>query len=188
MSARGRAPQRGRMKLYVVRHCSTECSEKKIYCGSSDIPLSPRGEEEAKSLTERAKKYRFDLVISSPLLRARQTARAVVGERALPVLYDDRLRERNFGAFEGTSVEAPEGKVYRYSFPLQYPGGESYLQVAARVYAFLDEVREKYAGKDIFIVSHGSACRVIRSYFRQMADEEFYAYSQPNGTIEEYEM
>lgn len=175
------------MKLYVVRHCSTVCSEEKIYCGSSDIPLSPRGKEEAKLLTEKAKAYNFDLVISSPLLRAKETARAVVGERDLPIFFDDRLIERDFGTFEGTSVEAPEGKVYRYSFALQYPRGESNLQVAARVYAFLGEVREKYAGKNIFIVSHGSACRIIRSYFKQMTDEEFYAYSQPNGTIEEYE-
>ncbi len=176
------------MKLYVVRHCSTECSEKKIYCGSSDIPLSPRGEQEAEALTERAKGYRFDLLISSPLLRARQTAFAIAGESGVPVLFEERLKERNFGAFEGTSVEAPEGKVYRYSFALQYPSGESNLQVAARVYAFLGELKEKYAGKDIFIVSHGSACRIIRSYFKQMTDEEFYRFSQPNGTIEEYEL
>ncbi len=176
------------MKIYVARHCSTECSEKKIYCGRSDIPLSPRGKAEAKALTQKAKELSFSLVVSSPLLRARETALAIVGERNIPILLDDRLKERDFGAFEGTSVEAPEGKVYRFSFALQYPHGESNLQVAARVYEFLDEVKEKYAGQDIFLVSHGSACRIIRSYFKQMTDEEFYAYSQPNGAIETYEL
>lgn len=176
------------MKLYVARHCSTECSEKKIYCGSTDISLSPRGTEEARALTEKAKEYDFDVVISSPLLRARETALAIVGERNIPILYDERLKERSFGALEGTSVEAPEGKIYRYSFALQYPGGESNLQVAARVYDFLGEAKKKYADKNLFIVSHGSACRIIRSYFRQMTDEEFYSFSQQNGTIEEYEL
>ncbi len=175
------------MKIYVIRHCSTVCSEEKIYCGNSDIPLSPRGREEAKELAERTKALAFSLVFSSPLLRAKETAKAAVGERNIPVFYDDRLKERNFGTFEGTSVEAPEGKRFRYSFARSYPSGESNLQVAARVYAFLGEVGKKYADKDVLIVSHGSVCRVIRSYFKQMTDEEFFAYSQPNGTIEEYE-
>ncbi len=174
------------MKLYVVRHCSTVCSEEKIYCGRSDIPLSPRGEAEARALTEKAESYSFGALFSSPLLRAKETARAVVGERDLPIFFDDRLKERDFGVFEGRSVEAPEGKRYRYSLALRYPGGESNLQVAARVYAFLDEIKKKYT-ENLFVVSHGSACRIIRSYFKQMTDEEFYAYSQPNGMIEEYE-
>ena len=184
----GAAVTEEKMKLYVARHCSTECSEKKIYCGESDVPLSARGQEEAKRLQEETEGYGIDLLFSSPLLRARQTAEAVAQARNIPVLFDSRLKERNFGAFEGTDVEAPAGKVFRYSFALKYPRGESNLQVAARVYAFLDELKENYAGKRIFLVSHGSVCRIIRSYFVQMTDEEFFAYSQPNGAVEEYEL
>ena len=71
---------------------------------------------------------------------------------------------------------------------MRYPGGESYLDVAARIYPFLDEIRQRFAEKTVLLVSHGSACRVIRSYFCEMTDEAFYAYSQPNGGVEEYEI
>ena len=176
------------MKIYVVRHCSTRYSEEKIYCGNTDAPLSEAGQQEAKRLAEAVKGYHIDLVLTSPLIRARDTASAIVGDKNIPILYDDRLKERDFGDFEGTGVERTEGKICRYSFAIKYPSGESNLQVTARVYALLDEIKEKYAGKNVVIVSHGSVCRLIRTYFMDMTDEEFYQYSHRNGTIEEYEM
>ena len=173
------------MKLYVVRHCSTVRSEQKIFCGRTDLPLSPRGEQEAERLS--ALGLSPDVILSSPLLRARQTAEAIAGGH-IPILFDKRLRERDFGDFEGTCCSRPDGKQYRRNMDLKYPNGESYLDVAARTYPFLDEVRARFAGKTLCLVSHGSACRVIRSYFVEMTDAEFYSYSQPNGAVEEYEL
>ena len=174
------------MKIYVVRHCSTVRSEKKIFCGRTDLPLSPRGESEAKAFS--ALQLETDVIFSSPLLRARQTAEAIADGRDIPILLDARLRERDFGDFEGTSCSRPDGRAYRRNMGLKYPNGESYLDVAARIYPFLDEIRARFAGKTVCFVSHGSACRVIRSYFMEMTDEEFYSYSQPNGAVEEYEL
>lgn len=176
------------MKVFVVRHCTTEYNEKRIYCGSTDIPLSDIGLDEAKRLSEISKQYNFDLVFCSPLTRAKQTAEALLCGRNIPVIYDNRLTERSFGDFEEKSVDREDGKVCRYSFAVKYPNGESNLQVAARIYRFLDEVKEKYSGKNILIVSHGSVCRIIRTYFQDMTDDEFYSYSHRNGTIEEYEL
>lgn len=175
------------MKVYVVRHCTTECNEKGIYCGSTDIPLSDVGLSEAKRLSDITKRYDFDLVLSSPLLRAQQTAKAIVGTRNIPIIYENMLVERDFGVFEGKSVDLIDGKVCRYSFATKYPNGESNLHVASRIYRFLDELQEKYFGKNLFIVSHGSVCRIIRTYFKDMTDDEFYSYSHRNGIIEEYE-
>ena len=163
------------MEIYVVRHCSTECSEKRIYCGVSDVPLSPAGLSEAERLRARADEFPIAAVVSSPLLRARRTAEALVGGRDIPIFLDARLAERNFGALEGTSCAR------------RYPGGESNLDVAVRVYAFLQEVLAR-AEHDVALVSHGSACRIIRTYFKEMSDEEFYAYSQPPGSVEVYEV
>ncbi len=176
------------MKFYVVRHCSTEYSERKIHCGSTDAPLSEEGLKEREALFQVAKELSIEAVFSSPLLRARQTAEALVCERNIPLLLDARLAERRFGDFEGTDCARPDGKICRYNFAVKYPNGESNLQVAARVYAFLDEVQKNYAGRDIAIVSHGSACRIIRTYFLELTDEEFYHYSQPNGSMEVYEI
>ena len=176
------------MKIYVVRHCTTECSAKKIYCGRTDIPLSEEGRREAEQLSAVTKDYDFDLILSSPLLRARETAEAIAKDKHVPILFDDRLKERDFGDFEQTECAREEGKRFRYSFALKYPNGESNLQVAARVYALLNEILKKYARKNLLLVSHGSACRIIRTYFTEMTDAEFYAYSQPNGGIETYEI
>ena len=175
-----------RMKIYLVRHCSTQYSEEKIYCGSTDAPLSACGEAEAEHLAKISDHYNFDFILSSPLLRARVTANALARSRNIPIFYDDRLRERDFGDFEGTSCARADGRRFRYSFALKYPNGESNLEVAARIYSLLDELRTRDA-ENILLVSHGSACRIIRSYFVEMTDEEFYAYSQPNGSIVEYE-
>ncbi len=175
------------MEIYVVRHCSTECSEKRIYCGVSDVPLSPAGLSEAERLRARADEFPIAAVVSSPLLRARRTAEALVGGRDIPIFLDARLAERNFGALEGTSCAREDGKRFRFSFARRYPGGESNLDVAVRVYAFLQEVLAR-AEHDVALVSHGSACRIIRTYFKEMSDEEFYAYSQPPGSVEVYEV
>lgn len=175
------------MKVFVVRHCTTEYNEKRIYCGRTDIPLSAVGLDEAKRLSEIPKQYDFDLVFCSPLVRARQTVAAIVGSSIIPIIYDERLTERSFGDLEEQSVDRPDGKACRYSFAVKYPNGESNLQVAARIYSFLDEIKEKYSDKNILIVSHGSVCRIIRTYFLDMTDEEFYSYSHRNGAIEEYE-
>lgn len=174
------------MKIYVVRHCITAYSANKIYCSRTDSPLSEEGREQAKRLTEEA--LAVDLIFSSPLRRALETAEAVRGERDISILLDRRLRERDFGDFEGTPVSRQDGKAFRYSFAAGYPNGESNLQVASRVYAFLDETIARHAGKNICIVSHGSACRLIRTYFVQMTDEAFFAYSQPNGEVTTYEV
>ena len=171
------------MTLFVIRHCSTVCSEKKIFCGRTDLPLSPLGEREKEALAQ--KTWKFDAVLSSPLLRARQTAEAVARG---PVLYDGRLRERDFGDFEGTSCARPDGAPYRHSMDLKYPNGESYLDVFARIRPLLKEIGRRYAGKRVCLVSHGSVCRVIRACLTKMTEEQFYGWSQPNGTAAEYDM
>ncbi len=175
------------MKLYVVRHCTTEFSAKKIYCGSTDAPLNEEGRREVVSLSEALSAHPLDAIYSSPLLRARETAEGIALGRGIPVFYDERLRERDFGEFEGKSCALAEGKRFRYSFALRYPGGESNLFLASRIYSFLDELLTHREYRSVAVVSHGSACRLIRTYFREMTDEEFYAYSQPNGKVEVYE-
>lgn len=174
------------MKFYVIRHCSTAYSEQKIYCGATDIPLSELGRREAEALTDIMRQYEFDAVVSSPLLRARQTADAVLRAKDVPLWIDPRLGERRFGIFEETSVDRPDGKIFRYSLANRFPGGESYLDVAARVYPLLDELKEQYAGCNVVLVSHGSVCRTIRSYFTDMTDAEFYGFTHPNGAVLEY--
>ncbi len=176
------------MKIYVVRHCATEYNEKKLYCGRRDLPLSERGRAEAKALAEKLKNCSFDLVISSPLLRARETAEAIAFGHGTHVFTDARLIERDFGELEGTDFYRKDALVYRDEYACRPAGGESDLDVVARVYSFLDDLKKEKRAGAVLLVTHGIVSRVIRTYFCNMTDEEFHTYLLHNGDVAEYEI
>ncbi len=176
------------MTLYVVRHGWTEYNEKRLFCGRSDIPLAAEGEAQLPALRDAASTLGLAAVYSSPLRRALVTASAVAEGAGLPVLTDGRLVERDFGEFEGTNFDAGGDMLYRGNFACRYPGGESNFDVVARVYPFLDELREKYIGKNVAIVTHGFVCSVIRTYCEDVTDRELYTFFHPNGEIIRYEV
>ena len=60
------------------------------------------------------------------------------------------------------------------------------MQVAVRVYAFLEEIKKQYNGKNVLIISHGGVCRIIKTYFDDMTNEEFFQYGLPNCKLEAY--
>lgn len=68
----------------------------------------------------------------------------------------------------------------------RYPGGESYLQVAGRVYPFLEELKLRYPGGTVLLVTHNSVSRVIANYFSDMSAEEFFSFAMENCEIREY--
>ena len=176
------------MKLYVVRHGRTEYNEKRIFCGRTDIPLCEKGREQLSKLASDSLSFDLDVIFSSPLIRAVETATAAAEVCGLPIITDDRLMERNFGDYEGTTVNTDADRECRYNFAYRYPNGESYLNVIARVYNFLDEISEIHFDKNVMIVAHGGVCRTIRTYFYDMTDEEFYTFSHPNCSVIEYEL
>ncbi len=74
------------------------------------------------------------------------------------------------------------------TFAVRYPGGESMMDVAGRVYPLLKELKDRYPGRTVLLVCHGGVCRVIRSYFEDMTNEEFPRWSVPNAAVAEYEL
>ncbi len=176
------------MTLYVVRHGRTEYNEKHLFCGRTDVPLSDIGRAQLPSLAEAARGYGLDAIFSSPLRRAVETAEAVAAVTGLPVITDDRLVERDFGKFEGQPFDTDEDRDARGNFAFRYPGGESNFDVAARVYPFLDWLRENYRDKTVMIVSHGFVCRIIRTWCLDMTDEEFYSLRHPNTGVLRYDV
>lgn len=174
------------MRIFVARHGQTQWNLEHRVCGRTDIPLTEVGREQARKLAQTAKDKGIDVIIASPLFRARQTAAAIAEACGLPVCIDERIIEQDFGAFEGVSMEDPAFIANRKQFVTRYPGGESMFDVAARIYSILDEIREKYAGKTVLLVCHGAVCRVIRSYFEDMTNEEYVAYMEVNTGLREY--
>ena len=176
------------MKLYVARHGETSWNAENKICGRTDIPLNARGMEQAQLLAARLETERIDLIIASPMIRARQTAEAVAKRHGLPIAYDERLIEQNFGIYEGKDRKDAGYLENKRMFAYRYPGGESQMDVAYRVYGFIEELKEKYPEKHVLLVCHGGVCRVIRTYFENMTNEEYFYFSEDNANARVYEL
>ena len=176
------------MKLYIARHGQTQWNLENKVSGRTDIPLTEMGLQQAAQLAENAKGKGIEVILASPLLRARQTAQAVSDAIGVPVQIDDRLMELDFGVFEGKSRFDPDFQYTRAQFPTRYPGGESAFMLAHRVYGCLEDVKRKYDGKTVLLVCHGGVCRMVRSYFMDLTNDEYSYYFAPNAELVEYEL
>lgn len=174
------------MRIYAARHGQTQWNRENIVCGRTDLPLTDLGLGQAQLLAERTRDLKIDVIISSPMLRARQTAAPTAALHGLEVLVDQRLIEQDYGIYEGVS-RFDEGFLNnKRHFAFRYPGGESMMDVAHRVYSLLEEIKTEYEGKNVLLVCHGGVCRVIRTYFEDMTNEEYYSYSEENAAVREY--
>jgi len=164
------------LTLVLTRHGVTDRSEPEQHLGQTiDVPLNEAGRAQAEALRERLAAVRFERVISSPLLRARETAQIVAA--GTPVELDARLLEMDYGRWEGLTYEeldrqyAPERAAWvRAPDVLACPGGESGFDVAERVGAFLvDLLREHVrrhgssdqAWEPVLVVAHSSTNRIL---------------------------
>ena len=102
------------MELYVIRHGQTTWNEKGLLQGSVDIELNESGREVAGKMGEKLEDTPFDVIFSSPLIRAYETACLIRGHRNIPIIRDERLREICFGDLEGKNYREifMEGSPY----------------------------------------------------------------------------
>lgn len=175
------------MSLYFTRHGETDYNLAYLIQGSLDISLNETGFKQAKELAKKLKDKKFSSIYVSPLLRARQTANEIAKVLGMELKIDNRLREENYGLMEGTSRHLEAYKKQRERFAYCYPKGESYLKVAARVYSFLDEIKEEATKNDVLIVAHGGMSRIVNSYFFDMENDEFISYSISNCQLVKYD-
>lgn len=174
------------MRLFVARHGQTAWNAQDRVLGRTDLPLTEEGLRQASVLAQKAAELQPDIIISSPMLRARQTAAAAGEATGLPVQIDERLIEQDYGIFEGRSRFDEGFLANKRQFAVRYPGGESMMDVAYRTYSLIEELKQKYPDKKILLVCHGGVCRLIRTYFEDMTNEEYFHYCELNANIREY--
>lgn len=150
--------------LYIMRHGKTEWNALRKLQGQTDIPLNDEGREMAREACEKYKDINIDKCYCSPLCRAKETAKLVLAGRDIPITYDDRLKEMNFGVYEGieNSFSIPDCPVnVLFKDPANYlavENGESLEEVFARTGDLLENeiLPQVEDGKDILIVGHGA--------------------------------
>jgi probable phosphoglycerate mutase len=98
-------------RLYIVRHGRTEASARMAYSGRADIALTAEGREQARAAGELLTGAGIDAIVSSPLSRAADTARAIAAATGAPLQIDERLTEIDYGGFEGLDREAALARV-----------------------------------------------------------------------------
>ena len=175
------------MKLYIVRHGQTDGNVNKIMDGIRDIDLNNNGIEQAKVTRDTLNGITFDLVICSPLSRTRHTME-IINDKNVPVIFDDRVKERDCGEFTGKGFDSLDRDLYwNYFDKTIYEKAESIEHLFNRVYNFLNEIKEKYKDKTILLVTHEGITKVINCYFNGIPkDGNLQTLGLKNCEIKEY--
>lgn len=113
------------MRLFVTRHGQTQYNIEVRICGRSNVKLTDKGIAQAHELAEQMRDTKIDVILSSPLIRARETAQIVADAIGAPIEVDERLAERDYGVIDGTYEGTPGFMEQWVQFGYQYPEGES---------------------------------------------------------------
>ena len=177
------------MLLYVVRHGETIWNLEGRVQGVSDIPLTDKGRENAAELKELVSSLNIDVVISSPLKRAIETAK-IITDNKLPINTDDRIKERDWGMNEGASLDIVD-KVDCWDVILNtgVMNIEKLQDFMLRVSEFIEDIKVRYKDKNVLIVTHSAVIRVIHYMLGRIPEDgDLSKINIPNLRILEYEI
>lgn len=177
------------MNLYVVRHGETIWNLERRVQGITDIPLTQSGIENAFELQELVESLNIDVVISSPLSRARETAKILINSK-LPINTDDRIKERDWGMNEGASIdEVDKWDCWDVILNTKVQNIECIQDFMYRVSSFLEEIKTKYKDKNVLVVTHSAVIRVIHYMLGEIPnDGNLSRINIPNLRILEYKI
>ena len=179
------------MKLYVMRHGQTDWNAAGKVQGCTDIELNENGVEQAQKAREKFNQCEIDVILCSPLKRTRKTAEIVNQDKQVPIVFEERLKERNFGDLEGKRPEKYQQKftnAWNCLLNTKEDNIEPVVDLCDKVWGFLDEVKEKYQDKNVLLVTHGAISHVILAYFEGIEDDGTMRMSgMGNCEIREFE-
>lgn len=153
--------------LLLARHGETDWNRDGRFQGHADTPLNERGREQARELADQLDG--IDVVYSSDLARARETAEIIAGRLGLEVRVDERLRERGFGGWEGLTADEigsrdTDGyRRWRSGDGAGAEDAEAHEALASRVQDFLEDVIRRHPREDVLVIAHGGSVRVIQA-------------------------
>ena len=173
--------------IYIIRHGQTEKNKAHSLQGRSDDPLNNRGREQAKAAADwfRAAGVSFDLVYSSPLCRAVDTAKIVSGHDFVQIDY--RLIEMDYGPYEGMDLSrpAPEVAVFFSDF-VHNPapkGMEQLSDLVKREGSFMEDIKESSRGKTVLVSTHAIAMKGILQYLTRDPKQPWWSHYIGNCAV-----
>ena len=171
------------MELYIVRHGTTSWNAERRFQGVQDIELNSAGRELAGKLGEKLENTNFDVIYSSPLIRAYETACLIRGHRNIPIVRNELLKEISFGELEGLPfvdwMNTDEPRKYFFTEPGKYvppKGGETFQSACERTKKFVQTIIEPQCrkAKRIMIVAHGALLASLMCYLENRTVENFW--------------
>jgi 2,3-bisphosphoglycerate-dependent phosphoglycerate mutase len=186
-------------KLVLVRHGQSLWNLENRFTGWVDVPLTAVGEDEARRAGEKLRGIHFDVAYTSALSRAQNTLRLILEsmEISIPVIRDQALNERHYGALQGLNKEdtakkygADQVKIWRRSFDVPPPQGESLKTTSERTLPFFEscimgDIRQ---GKDVLVVAHGNSNRSIVMALEKMTPEQILETELATGVPRVYDL
>lgn len=186
-------------RLVLLRHGESQWNLENRFTGWVDVPLSEKGIEEAKQAGEKLRGFTFDRAFSSVLTRANETLRIVLevlGQTKVPIERDKALNERMYGDLQGLNKAETakkygdaQVKIWRRSYDVKPPGGESLKDTAERALPYYQKMIKPYLlkGETIIIAAHGNSLRALVMELDQLSKEEVLELNIPTGVPLLYE-
>lgn len=177
------------MKLYVVRHGQTDKNLLGLVQGDTESDLTEKGIEDAKALRGLVDSLNVDVVISSPLRRAIDTAKLITNDK-YEIIIDNRLIERDFGLSEGKPVdEELTIKYWNFKLNTDINKVEKVQDLMFRITEFIEDIRVKYDDKKVLVVAHSAILRAIHYAINGIPEDgDLLKIEIPNLRIIEYEI
>ena len=187
-------------QLVLIRHGESQWNLENRFTGWVDVPLSPKGEQEAHEAGKKLQAFQFNCAFSSVLIRAKETLRLVLeelGQSKIPIEENQALNERMYGELQGlnkTETVKQYGeeqvKIWRRSFDVPPPGGESLKDTADRVLPYYEaRIRPVVlANQAVLVVAHGNSLRSLVMHLEQLSKQAVLELNIPTGAPLLYEM
>jgi 2,3-bisphosphoglycerate-dependent phosphoglycerate mutase len=187
-------------RLVLLRHGESQWNLENRFTGWVDVPLSPRGIQEAKDAGETLRSFKFDRAFTSVLARANETLRLVletIGQTGIPIERDKALNERMYGELQGLNKEETakkygeqQVKIWRRSYDVRPPGGESLKDTAERVLPYYERTIKPYLleGEAVLVAAHGNSLRALVMELEQLSREQVLELNIPTGAPLLYEL
>lgn len=181
--------------LVLIRHGESEWNARNVWTGLTDVGLTQKGEEEARSAGSLLADIKLDRAYTSALRRAQQTLSIILAERAisgLPVVTSAALNERDYGVYTGKNkleikkqLGDTEFLKLRRGWDYPVPQGESLKQVYARVTPYFETVilPQLSAGQRILIVAHGNSLRALMKKLEHISDADIPMVEMATGDV-----